>query len=323
MKQIELILCFFVMSYTSNVFGQKLNYKVDFDIDFDGTKEQLLFFDDLDGEFENTEFTKFCVRYKNKEFCVENNEAWVLQNDTYSIADKEIDKRVGIIRDNGKTFFWLTGFQYGCCLNKTTIVEWKNYSLVSIFNENYVIDTIEIINNKKYIIGQFDFDEVYGEVESDFYFSGFYPFEYRLLSENMKIDSILTKKKCLSIFETIEKSIDVYSAVLIHVNYNPSTILISKKLQSSLMDREYGIISLIKLDKNYFKKYNKSQLRIIRNEIYAYHGYYFNSQDLFSYFSQKKWYKPYEKNVDLISTKLSEIEIYNIELIQNIENNGW
>lgn len=41
-----------------------------------------------------------------------------------------------------------------------------------------------------------------------------------------------------------------------------------------------------------------SELRIIRNEIFARHGYIFKSEDLAEYFGKKKWYKPQFDNVD-------------------------
>lgn len=58
------------------------------------------------------------------------------------------------------------------------------------------------------------------------------------------------------------------------------------------------------------------QLRLARNEIYARHGYIFKSEDLKAYFSQQKWYHP---DASYDGTTLSEVEKYNVELIQNRE----
>ncbi len=58
------------------------------------------------------------------------------------------------------------------------------------------------------------------------------------------------------------------------------------------------------------------QLRLARNEVYARHGYIFKSEDLKSYFSQKSWYSP---NASYDGKTLSEVEKYNVDLIQSRE----
>lgn len=62
---------------------------------------------------------------------------------------------------------------------------------------------------------------------------------------------------------------------------------------------------------------SKSELRILRNMIYAKHGYKFKSQDLFDFFSKFEWYKPRYSNVDAM---LSVVDLENIKLIQRYEN---
>ena len=58
-----------------------------------------------------------------------------------------------------------------------------------------------------------------------------------------------------------------------------------------------------------------SELRIMRNEIYARHGHIFKDAEMRSYFEAQKWYKPRPTSV-----KLSAIERKNILLIQQYEN---
>ena len=60
-------------------------------------------------------------------------------------------------------------------------------------------------------------------------------------------------------------------------------------------------------------RYPSGLIRIIRNEIYARHGYVFNSADLKNYFSKQPWYKPADNNDDV---QLSLLERLNIELIK-------
>lgn len=61
---------------------------------------------------------------------------------------------------------------------------------------------------------------------------------------------------------------------------------------------------------------SKQELLILRNEIFAKHGYIFNDKDLASHFSQFDWYLPKHKD---ISEFLSDNDKMNIELIQEYE----
>lgn len=63
---------------------------------------------------------------------------------------------------------------------------------------------------------------------------------------------------------------------------------------------------------------NKSsrELRIMRNYIFARHGYIFKSDDLREYFCQYDWYTPISRNV---TQELSKIERDNIKLIEAYE----
>ena len=60
----------------------------------------------------------------------------------------------------------------------------------------------------------------------------------------------------------------------------------------------------------------KSELRLLRNKILAYHGYRFQSKDLQEYFGNVGWYKPVSENNTI---KLSIIEQTNIQLIKSEE----
>jgi len=60
----------------------------------------------------------------------------------------------------------------------------------------------------------------------------------------------------------------------------------------------------------------KAELRILRNAIYARHGYKFKSADLRQFFSQFSWYYPQYSNVE---GSLSKIERQNVATIQSWE----
>lgn len=59
---------------------------------------------------------------------------------------------------------------------------------------------------------------------------------------------------------------------------------------------------------------SSSELRIMRNEIYARHGYIFKSKDLRNYFLSQGWYEPMTYDV-----VLSAIEQYNVNFIKQYE----
>lgn len=64
-------------------------------------------------------------------------------------------------------------------------------------------------------------------------------------------------------------------------------------LDLSKSREEYCEESKRRLREYYLPNLNKSQLRILRNTIYAYYGYRFGSRDLWVFFNNRmKWYKP-------------------------------
>ena len=70
------------------------------------------------------------------------------------------------------------------------------------------------------------------------------------------------------------------------------------------------------LNAAYLGQFTKAQLRLMRNEILARHGWVFQSQDLKDYFGSQPWYQPLGNNY---SVKLSVIEQTNLELITSEE----
>lgn len=58
------------------------------------------------------------------------------------------------------------------------------------------------------------------------------------------------------------------------------------------------------------------ELKVIRNEIFARHGYIFKTPEMRSYFAQQQWYSP---RYDDISRFLSDVEIRNAQMIKSSE----
>jgi len=66
----------------------------------------------------------------------------------------------------------------------------------------------------------------------------------------------------------------------------------------------------------YLGRFSKPQLRLMRNEILARHGWKFQSKDLKEYFGKQPWYHPVDDNS---SIKLNIIEMTNIQLLKSEE----
>lgn len=64
---------------------------------------------------------------------------------------------------------------------------------------------------------------------------------------------------------------------------------------------------------------SKEELRVMRNYIYAVHGYEFNQPELMEEFLQYPWYEPKFKNEKDIRPYLNSVEKYNIEFIRKYE----
>lgn len=61
---------------------------------------------------------------------------------------------------------------------------------------------------------------------------------------------------------------------------------------------------------------DKDMARLMRNEIYARHGYRFTNPELKAYFKSCKWYVPVADNS---MVKLNDMELLNVELLKRIE----
>ena len=100
-------------------------------------------------------------------------------------------------------------------------------------------------------------------------------------------------------------------------------VLTPDNLQNCISQEEYAeaqpvsenLCSML-LNNTYLSRFSRDELRLMRNEILARHGYKFQSKDLQEYFGGKSWYKPAANNN---SIKLSIIEQTNVQLIKSME----
>ena len=76
-----------------------------------------------------------------------------------------------------------------------------------------------------------------------------------------------------------------------------------------------NILSKRYLTKNDLTGKTNEEINILKNMIYAYHGYRFNRDDLLQYFSQYSWYNPTTKDASVVYERFSKAEKYNVDFL--------
>lgn len=67
------------------------------------------------------------------------------------------------------------------------------------------------------------------------------------------------------------------------------------------------------------KGLSDNDLKIMKNEILARHGFIFSDKDMKDYFSKQKWYSAKNQNVDKLLTPLEKQNIQNIEAFEKMK----
>lgn len=80
-----------------------------------------------------------------------------------------------------------------------------------------------------------------------------------------------------------------------------------------------SVLSDRKLSNDDLEGKTKNELELMRNSIYARHGYIFKREDLQSHFSQFNWYNPTTSDMSKVYSSMSEIEKYNVDFIKKYE----
>ncbi len=120
-----------------------------------------------------------------------------------------------------------------------------------------------------------------------------------------------------------KNTIDLYNAKLDgYDEFDKGELLLKLVLIKKLpinptqLSGEYSFASTIPMINGILFHYSLDELRIIRNEIFARHGYQFKSKELMGYFESKSWYKPQFNDV---TKNLLELEKINIQQIKYVE----
>ena len=139
-------------------------------------------------------------------------------------------------------------------------------------------------------------------------------FEYICQTNNSKTNTPGLYNYDLDHFDFEEKSMYLHSFIdneKIKLKWNPETQFYDKEIISDMYTQLDS-----KLTDSDLTDMSKALLRRMRNAVYARHGRIFNSYDLQRFFGYETWYKP---NPNYSDDMLTEIDKYNIELIQKYE----
>lgn len=80
---------------------------------------------------------------------------------------------------------------------------------------------------------------------------------------------------------------------------------------------KYDYLSRRYLSYNDIARYDRGQIRVLKNSIYARHGRRFKDANLRAYFNSQSWYRPWRNEVP--SSELNKYELYNIQFLKDYE----
>lgn len=93
----------------------------------------------------------------------------------------------------------------------------------------------------------------------------------------------------------------------------------SSKDGKETQEKLFDMASSKELTEKDIEGLSKSELRVLRNSIYARHGYTFKDKNLTDFFSQYSWYKATSTDMEAITSQMSEVEKSNVEFIHKHE----
>ncbi len=86
------------------------------------------------------------------------------------------------------------------------------------------------------------------------------------------------------------------------------------------LDEKIKLISKKKLSKDDLKNLLPIYVNLLRNSVYAKHGYIFGDETLADFFEGKTWYKGVTKDMVKVYNEFNDIEKYNVNLIKEFES---
>lgn len=106
---------------------------------------------------------------------------------------------------------------------------------------------------------------------------------------------------------------------------NPTVPPARSEVNTNPGNNEYMYASNIKvLSQSDLSSLTQAETRLLLNEIYARHGYIFQTREYSDYFSRKAWYTPRYTSQSDAESQFNDIELQNKNIISNYEKSrGW
>lgn len=175
-------------------------------------------------------------------------------------------------------------------IDTTLIGTWRAFKKINIQNRKYTLRKKTFAYNAEYMLDS---------NETSYSNSRYVDWTKPAMSkeEIKKIKSNMTAEE-KAMYEEFEENTDFASATDNIYKYNASKDLLNKDVVANM---------------------KRGDIYIIRNTIYARHGYSFKYRPLRVFFDKQSWYVPFTTN---IQSQFSEIEKKNIELLLKYEKNA-
>ncbi len=97
----------------------------------------------------------------------------------------------------------------------------------------------------------------------------------------------------------------------------PRTNNTTKKSSNVVWGTQYDYLSLRYISYDDIKNYDRGQIRVLKNSIYARHGRIFKDPALRNYFNQQSWYRGTRKEIP--ASELNKFETANINFLVKYE----
>lgn len=131
---------------------------------------------------------------------------------------------------------------------------------------------------------------------------------YYLASDKKPVDE--TKPEDVSIVKRESKLVKAHPK-----KKKPATTLTKEEKKEALEQEKHQYLfssDKERLTEEYLDQWDMETIQLVKNEIYARHGYVFRDEELQEYFSSKDWYEP---NPEFAPSLLNDIEKENLKII--------
>lgn len=306
-------------------FREKSTYvpteKLEFDFDSDGLNDTLSIFK-IENWNDPGDFQQVQISYANghtiKMYELGN---WINYMDRYSkFKPENLLESENVLYSNfsnDRSFLVVFGYTYASSPGLLTIMDISSETPNFVHKKKFQVMEIEDIDNDgfKEIIGRRFYRETLYDFDTVSYVATYSPyFVLKLKNESFEIDSVLSEKynyeNYVGYYGLKYNTGSRFSVIHPFAKYDAEPYFLFETY------RKYPFTSLRKIEETELTNYSKKELRIMRNEIFAFHGYSFKSKDMKEYYESLIWYEPSEDN-DL--SKMNSIEKFNVELIKKVE----